>query len=289
MIIAVASGKGGTGKTTVAVNLALALGPVQFLDCDVEEPNAHLFLKPDIREQVPVGVSVPEFDEQKCTGCGKCAEVCAYHAIAVIPSPNKRPRPLIFPHLCHACGACALLCPAGAIRETERRIGIIEKGFCGGISFIHGKMNVGEVLSPAIIRRVKELGDPEMLTVIDAPPGTSCPVVAAIRGVDFCVLVTEPTPFGLHDLTLAVDVVRQMKIPFGVVINRAGLGNDAAEDYCRREGIPVLAMIPFDREIAVRYSQGGTLVDKVPGMKDVFKGLYRNICRQVKNEADRCS
>ncbi len=288
MIIAVASGKGGTGKTTVAVNLALVLGAVDFLDCDVEEPNAHLFLKPDIQEEILVTVPVPEFDKHKCTGCGKCAEVCAYHAIAVIPSPNKKPQPLIFPHLCHACGACTLLCPVGAIREEERCIGIIEKGVRGDICFIHGKMNVGEVLSPFIIRRVKGLIDPEALTIIDAPPGTSCPVVAAIRGVDFCVLVTEPTPFGLHDLTLAVDVVRQMKIPFGVVINRAGLGNDAAEDYCRKENIAVLAKIPFDRAIAVHYSEGETLIDKVPGMTDVFNGLYKNIC-QVKNEADRCS
>ena len=288
MIIAVASGKGGTGKTTVAVNMALVLGSVDFLDCDVEEPNAHLFLKPCIQAEIPVTVPVPKFDKQKCTGCGKCAEVCAYHAIAVIPSPNKKPQPLIFPHLCHACGACSLLCPAGAICEEQRNIGVMEKGFRGDIRFIQGKMNVGEVLSPFIIRQVKASIDVNALTIIDAPPGTSCPVVAAIKGVDFCVLVTEPTPFGLHDLTLAVDVVRQMKIPFGVVINRAGLGNDAAEDYCRGGKIPVLAKIPFDREIAVRYSEGETLVDKVPGMADVFNGLYKNIC-QVKNEADRCS
>ncbi len=288
MIIAVASGKGGTGKTTVAVNLALALGSVDFLDCDVEEPNAHLFLKPCIQAEIPVTVPVPEFDREKCTGCGKCAEVCAYHAIAVIPSPNKKPQPLIFPHLCHACGACSLLCPAGAIREEPRNIGVIEKGFRGDTRFIHGKMNVGEVLSPFIIRRVKDLIDPGTITIIDAPPGTSCPVVASIKGADFCVLVTEPTPFGLHDLTLAVDVVRQMKIPFGVVINRAGLGNDAAEDHCRKENIAVLAKIPFDREIAVRYSEGETLIGKIPGMTDVFNALYKNIC-QVKNEADRCS
>lgn len=288
MIIAVASGKGGTGKTTVAVNLALALKRVHFLDCDVEEPNAHLFLKPTFQEEIPVTVPVPEVDVQKCTGCGKCAEVCAYHAIAVIPSPGKKSQVLIFSHLCHACGACSVLCPVGAIHENQRSIGLIEKGFSGDIRFIQGKMHVGEVLSPTIIRRVKEMIDPEAITIIDAPPGTSCPVVAAIRGVDFCILVTEPTPFGLHDLTLAVDVVRQMKIPFGVVINRAGLGNDAAEDYCRAENIPVLAKIPFDREIAVRYSVGGTLTDKLPGMAELFARLYDNICR-VKNETDRSS
>ncbi len=288
MIIAVASGKGGTGKTTVAVNLALVLEKVDFFDSDVEEPNAHLFLKPDIKITSEVAVPVPVIDAGNCTGCGKCAEVCAYHALAVIPHPGKKSQVLVFPHLCHACGACSLLCPAGAIREEARNIGVIEEGECGNIRFLHGKMNVGEVLSPTIIRRLKGKVRPDAVTIIDAPPGTSCPVVAAIRGVDFCVLVTEPTPFGLHDLTLAVDVVRQMKIPFGVVINRAGLGNDAAEDYCRAEKIPVLAKILFDREIAVRYSTGDTLADKSPEMAKIFTELYQNIC-QVKNEADRCS
>lgn len=288
MIIAVASGKGGTGKTTVAVNMCLAVGQVDFFDCDVEEPNAQLFLKPKIKRSTDVAVPVPVIDVEKCTGCGKCAEVCVYHALAVIPNPKKKPQVLVFPHLCHACGACSLLCPAGAIKEEPRSIGVIEAGQRGGIRFLHGKMNVGEVLSPTIIRRLKEQVRPDIVTIVDAPPGTSCPVVAAIKGVDFCVLVTEPTPFGLHDLTLAVDVVRQMKIPFGVVINRAGLGNDAAEDYCRAENIPVLVKIPFDREIAVRYSSGDTLADKSPAMAKLFMELYQNICR-VKNEADRRS
>lgn len=288
MIIAVASGKGGTGKTTIAVNLALVLGQVHLLDCDVEEPNAHLFLRPRLTEEIPVTVPVPEVDAAKCSGCGKCAEVCAYHAIAVVPSPNKRPKPILFPHLCHACGACSLLCPEQAISEVQRDIGVIEKGTAGNIRFLHGKMKIGEVLSPVIIRRLKKMIDPSLLTIIDAPPGTSCPVVAAIRGVDFCVLVTEPTPFGLHDLTLAVDVVRQMKIPCGVVINRAGLGNDAVEDYCRREDIPILARIPFDRRIAACYSRGEILIEKIPALSGVFHELYENICR-VRHEADRCS
>lgn len=287
MIIAVASGKGGTGKTTVAVNLALVAGSVCLLDCDVEEPNAHLFLKPEWQEEIPVTVPVPEVDSSRCTGCGQCAEVCAYHAIAVIPGTDKSLRPLVFPHLCHACGACSLLCPAGAIHENRRSIGIIKKGKRGPVSFAHGQMKVGEVLSPVLIRKVRELADPRGLTIIDAPPGTSCPVVAAVRGVDFCLMVTEPTPFGLHDLSLAVAVMRQLKIPCGVVINRAGLGDDAAENYCRAENIPVLARIPFDREIAVCYSGGETLVDKSPAMAGLFHELYKNILR-VKDETD-CS
>ena len=288
MIIAVASGKGGTGKTTVAVNLALAIESVHFLDCDVEEPNAHLFLKPKFQEEILVTVPIPEVNVQKCTGCGKCAEVCAYHALAVLPNPNNKPQVLIFQHLCHACGACSLLCPSGAIHEKQRTIGTIEKGICGTIQFIHGKMNIGEVLSPMIIRRVKTLIHPDVVTIIDAPPGTSCPVIAAIKDADFCVLVTEPTPFGLHDLILAVGVVRQLKIPFGVVINRNGIGNDGVELYCRKENIPILSRIPFQREIAVCYSEGKTLIDTVDGMTEIFNELYENICR-VKNETDTCS
>lgn len=285
MIIAVASGKGGTGKTTIAVNMALVLDSVQFLDCDVEEPNAHLFLKPNFYKETNVTVTVPVVDVQKCSGCGQCAKVCEYHALAVIQGLNKRAQVLVFPHLCHACGACSLLCPMGAISETLRPIGVIQEGLSRNISFIHGKMNVGEILSPTIIRQVKKKALPNIITIIDAPPGTSCPVVAAIRGVDFCVLVTEPTPFGLHDLTLAVDVVRQMKITFGVVINRWGLGNSAVEEYCQKENIPVLAKIPFDRQVAVNYSKAETLVDKNPVMRELFRGIYKNICR-VKNESD---
>ncbi|NLE65545.1 MAG: P-loop NTPase [Elusimicrobia bacterium] len=287
MIIAVASGKGGTGKTTIAVNLALVSGKAMLLDCDVEEPNAHLFLKPRISSKEEVAVPVPFVDTARCTGCGQCAKVCSYNAIAVVPSPGKKASVLVFPHLCHACGACSLLCPAGAIREEPRRIGEIEEGVCGDLGFAHGRLGIGEVLSPFLIRRLKERISSSVLTIIDAPPGTSCPVVAAIRGVDVCVLVTEPTPFGLHDLTLAVDVVRQMRIPFGVVINRAGLGDDAVEAYCRNERIPILARIPFDREIAARYSAGQVLVEGPGPMRDLFFQLYQNVCR-VKDEADRC-
>lgn len=288
MIIAVASGKGGTGKTTVAVNLALALGSVHFLDCDVEEPNAHLFLNPQFQEEISVTVSIPEVNPQLCTGCGKCAEVCAYNAIAVLPNLEDKTRVLIFQHLCHICGACSVFCPTGALYEKQKNIGVIKKGICGNIEFLQGQMNVGEVLSPYIIRRMKTLINANATTIIDAPPGTSCPVIAAIKGVDFCVLVTEPTPFGLHDLSLAVDVVKQLQIPFGVVINRTGLGTDEVEVYCRNENVSVLAKIPFDREIAVCYSKGKTLVGTFAGMTEVFRELYENICR-VKNETNSCS
>lgn len=285
MIIAVASGKGGTGKTTIAVHLASVLEKVCFLDCDVEEPNAHLFLKPKFQENIEVYVQVPEIDIKKCIGCGQCANVCAYHALAMIPSGEHKRRPLIFPHLCHACGACSFFCLQKAIDEKQRNIGCIQKGVSLKIDFVHGKMNVGEILSPLLIRRVKQEKFDHCLTIIDAPPGTACPVVAAIKGVDFCVLVTEPTPFGLHDLKLAVDVVRQLKISFGVVINRDGLGDRQVEQYCDQQRIPILAKIPFSRIIAESYSKTELLFDKISGLKDIFLTLYENIC-QVKHETN---
>jgi MinD superfamily P-loop ATPase len=275
MIISVASGKGGTGKTLVATSLALSLKggvKVQLLDCDVEEPNAHLFLRPVITHIEPVCISVPRVDMKTCNYCGRCAEVCAYHAIAVVPK-----HVLTFLELCHGCGACSYLCPEKAITEEGREIGIVESGHSDGMNFAHGKLNVGEALAPPVIRKVKEHANHEGIIIIDVSPGTSCPVVESVKDSDFCVLVTEPTPFGLNDLVLAVETVRQLKIPCGVVINRAGVGDRKVEEYCQKESVPILLTIPLDTEIARLYSKGITLVAGMPTWKNDFIRLFEKI------------
>ena len=284
MIISVASGKGGTGKTTVAVNLALVLNNIQFLDGDVEEPNAHLFLKPEISNKKLATIPVPEVDESKCDYCGKCRDVCAYNAIAVMPKDgDKKGSVLIFPHLCHGCGGCSLLCPREAIREVGKEIGIIETGNCGDMQFVHGKLNIGEIMSPPLIKQVKGYINPKRTVIIDAPPGTSCPVIASVKGSDFCILVTEPTPFGLHDLTLAVEVLRKMNIPFGVIINRTNIGDEKVDKYCLRENISILMRIPFDKKIAEVYSKGIPIVESQPEYKNEFKKLFDRIIQLLKN------
>ena len=287
MIISVASGKGGTGKTTVAVNLALSIENVQFLDCDVEEPNAHIFLKPQIKEQKKAYIPVPRIDESKCNFCGKCAKACVYNAIAILPAEEgNEGNTLVFDNLCHGCGACSALCPQGAVREVDREIGVVESGICEDMEFIHGRLNIGEAMSPPLIRQVKEHINHNKVVIIDAPPGTSCPVITAVKGSDFCVLVTEPTPFGLNDLILAVEVLRKLNIPFGVVINRSDIGDSKVKDYCREMDIPVLMNIPFIREIAVCYSAGVPIVQKDSSFTEKFLELYINICKE--NETDSC-
>ncbi|NLJ59587.1 MAG: P-loop NTPase [Firmicutes bacterium] len=279
MIISIASGKGGTGKTTVAVNLALTLmetESVYLLDCDVEEPNAHLFLRPRLEGSAKVTVPVPIVDEEQCNECGRCGETCAFNAILPLGK-----HVLTFHELCHGCGGCALLCPTGAIREEPLEIGVVEWGHAGSISHIHGRLKIGSPLAPPVVRAVKKHAQNRSLgavSIIDAPPGTSCPVVASVSGSDFCLLVTEPTPFGLHDLTLAVDMVRELGVNFGVVINRAGLGNGGLVDYCRAENIPILARIPFDRKYAKCYAKGGRLIEEFPEIRKILQDLWHAVC-----------
>lgn len=275
MKIAIASGKGGTGKTTVAVNLACVLADkgqtVQYLDCDVEEPNGHIFLKPEITDTEPVGIPVPVMDEEKCTGCRKCAEVCQYHAIAVLK------KPLIFAELCHGCGGCALVCPAGAIREENRTIGVVETGMAERLAFVQGRLNVGEPMAPPLIRAVKEKAIAGGVAIMDAPPGTSCPVVATVRDTDFVLLVTEPTPFGLNDLRLAVEMIRQLGVPHGIVINRADSGDRRVHDFCVAQAIPILLEIPDDRHVAEAYSRGHMAVRVLTEWSDNMLKLWGQV------------
>jgi len=293
MIISVASGKGGTGKTTIAVNLALALAKnqgknVKFLDCDVEEPNAHLFLKPIITSSESVEIPVPKIDDKKCNFCGICAEVCVFNAIAV--TKNKV---LVFPGLCHGCGACSLFCPEKAISEKGNEIGILEEGTAGPIHFTHGRLNIGEPMAPPIIKKIKNKSKEDYrgnqdnditnhhITLIDAPPGTSCPVIESIKGSDYTILVTEPTPFGLHDLILAVEVLKKLNIPHGVVLNKCDIGDHKVEEYCKKNGIPLLLSIPLDREIAVAYSQGIPIVKINPSYEQKFIQLFQKIVQTI--------
>ena len=273
MKVAIASGKGGTGKTTLAVNLALvAGGSVRVFDCDVEEPNCHLFLHPKDLQEEPMCVLVPFVDDSRCVGCGECSRFCAFNAI--VPAGT---RTLVFAELCHSCGGCAKVCDAGAITEIPRRIGSVLSGSCGAVRLIWGVLDVGEASSPPVVRAVRRLPGAEELSIIDCPPGSSCPMITAIRGSDFVVLVTEPTPFGLHDLTLAVAAVREIGLPCGVVINRADVGDERVVRYCHDEGLPVLLSIPDDRAIAEACSRGRAVVDVIPKMRRVFSRLLQRI------------
>jgi MinD superfamily P-loop ATPase len=271
MRIVVASGKGGTGKTTVSTNLARVLARtlrVQYVDCDVEEPNGHLFLHPVISEREDVKALVPEVDETKCTHCGKCSELCRFHAISSLPTLT-----LTFPELCHGCGGCALVCPTGAISEVGRTIGVIESASSDGIAFVHGRLNVGEAMSPPLIRRVLAESKPDMLIIIDAPPGTSCPAVTALRRADRVVMVAEPTAFGLHDLSLALEGVEEMSLPYGVFINQCDIGDDRVERFCAERQIPIWGRLKYDRRVAEAYSRGELAVDAVPEVGTTFLQL----------------
>jgi MinD superfamily P-loop ATPase len=276
MKIAVASGKGGTGKTTVATNLAQMAAAdgraVAYLDCDVEEPNGHLFLKPTITRQQSINKLLPLVDLDRCTFCGRCSQVCRYGAIACL-----RKQVLIFAELCHSCGGCLLACPAGAIREVPKPIGELRLGTAGPIRFIEGRLNVGEAMSPPAIRAAKAAASPTDLAILDCPPGTSCPVIESIRGSDLVLLVTEPTPFGLNDLKLAVEMVRALKLPLAVVVNRCNIGDDRVRQYCMSEQIAILAEIPDDRAVAEAYSRGQLACIAVPSFADHIRVLLKRL------------
>jgi MinD superfamily P-loop ATPase len=276
MIIAVASGKGGTGKTTVAAGLAISMSAerkIQFLDCDVEEPDAHLFLRPSLLEKEPVFVPEPVVDQSLCDYCGRCMEVCAYNAIAVFER-----NVLVFPQLCHGCGGCSYFCPCRAIAEKGRIIGVLEAGRSGNMDFVHAVLNIGEAQPVPLVKAVKKRLNPECLVIVDASPGTSCPVVEAVRGSGFCLLVTEPTPFGLHDLAMAVEMTEALKIPRGVVINRSDLKyDDIIENFCLSRGIPLLLKIPFSREVAGFYARGVNMAEGIPEWRETFRELYQKV------------
>lgn len=283
MIISVASGKGGTGKTTISTNLAWSLGSgAQLLDCDVEEPNSHLFLKPVIEETESVSVMVPEIDEAKCTYCKKCSDICRFNAITVLGESI-----LTFPQLCHSCEGCLVVCPEKAITESKREIGVLEIGHRDDLKFLNGRLKIGEAMSPPLIKQVRKNSSAELINIIDAPPGTSCPVIAATKGVDFVLLVTEPTPFGFHDLQLAVEVVKSMGIPCGLVINRSDIGDNSVKNYAEKENIPILMEIPFDRHIAEIYSKGKLIVEEIPEQKAQFLDLFDKIKKIIRKNSDR--
>jgi len=283
MKVAVASGKGGTGKTTIAVSLALAASesgmPVSFFDCDVEAPNAALFLQPELEHAGQASILIPEINRERCTLCGTCVEVCAYNALAIVGDTV-----LVFPEICHGCGSCTTNCPEDAITEHPQRIGEIETGLAGAIQFTHGRMDIGQAMATPIIHEVKKKipGDNQGLVLLDAPPGTACPVVGTVRGMDYVLMVTEPTPFGLHDLRHAVDLVRgEMGLPVGVVLNRDGIGDDGVIQYCQEQQIPILLRIPFERTIAEAYADGKPLVHARPELRQAFLAVLETISEQV--------
>jgi MinD superfamily P-loop ATPase len=275
MIIAVTSGKGGTGKTLVSTSIAKSIKNVQFLDCDVEEPNSCYLLNPEIKEVIPVMTFIPEINSEKCNFCKICQEKCRYNAIAVL-----KDKVMVFQELCHHCGACVYLCPQKAMVEKEMQLGIIEKGEADGIEFLAGKLDIGQPVAPPLIKELKKYIDRDKNVILDSSPGVACPVINTLYQSDFVIMVTEPTPFGFYDLKLTVEICENLNLKKGVIINRAGQGDEIIEDYCRENNIPVLLKIPFKREIAVGYSNSIPLCDVLPEYKDKLAEVHERIVSQ---------
>ncbi len=279
MRIAIASGKGGTGKTTVSTNLALAATRrglrVAYIDCDVEEPNGQLFLNPQITSSKAIGRSHPSIDETKCTHCSLCGEICQFSAIVCIGE-----KVLVYPELCHACGGCTLVCPSGAITEVVEQTGSVETGMAGAIRFVQGTLRIGEAMSTPLIRQVKGALGNEDVAILDCPPGTSCPVIESVRGADLVLLVAEPTPFGLNDLSLAVEMVDALHLPLAVVINRAGIGDQKTHEFCQRRGIPIWAEIPDSRRVAESYSRGELASETVPEFRAAIEQIVDRLSQR---------
>ncbi len=276
MKIAVASGKGGTGKTTIATNLAKVLGDsdskVQYLDCDVEEPNGSIFLRTKIDKTEPITVGVPDVDLDKCTACGKCGQLCQYKAISCIKDTV-----ITFENLCHSCQGCMAVCPANAITEKQLEVGLVTIGKSAGVEFIEGRLRVGDVRSVSAIKAVKRYSRDDAVSIIDAPPGTSCPVIEAVSDTDHVLLVTECTPFGLNDLKLAVDMVTKLGLRFSIVINRSGTGDSGVKEFCKTKGLTVSMELPDDLKVAKAYSRGDLIVDSLGNYKNNFLELAKSL------------
>ncbi|WP_243547269.1 4Fe-4S binding protein [Pseudodesulfovibrio tunisiensis] len=282
MIISVASGKGGTGKTTVTSSLVSVWDkPVAAVDLDVEEPNLHLFLRPEIDKVSTVDMEIPKADDAKCTHCRKCADLCSFKAITVMAETL-----LVFEEMCHGCGGCLAICPEDALTPGARPLGTLEEGKSGDKPYLMGRLRIGEAMSPPLMRHVKKrldqvIGETGRDAIIDSPPGVSCPAVASVIDSDFIVLVTEPTPFGFHDFKLAWEAFTPLGKPMGVVVNRAGIGDRSVQDFCAEKGLPILAEIPFDRAVAEGYSKGQVVAEVSDDLKRVFESLRDAIRREA--------
>ncbi|MCK5128297.1 MAG: ATP-binding protein [Clostridiales bacterium] len=277
MIIAVASGKGGTGKTTISTALAEALEkPVQLLDCDVEEPNAHIFFNTENETKENVYVKVPQIAKNSCTLCGRCAQICEFNALAVI-----KEQVMVFDELCHSCGGCKLVCPEKAISEVDMQIGKLKRSTTDGITLIQGELDVGRAMSPPVIRAVKKHIKSKIINIIDCPPGNACPLVTAVSNADYVILVTEDSLFGLNDLLISIDTIKKMNIPMGVIVNRCGISEKSITEHLRKKKIDILLEIPENIGIAKAYSNGGSILSVVPSLKNQLVQIIAEISRGV--------